>query len=79
MFRKRKAESTEERSICNALADSELLSVCIYAFAPAEARHIITSESFALRAFSHSSQFYQPVLADKIGIKTTMAFLMFLY
>jgi hypothetical protein len=38
------------------------------ASAPAGARHIGTSKPF-LRAFSHSSRFYQFVSTDKTGVK----------
>jgi hypothetical protein len=62
----RPAGGTKERSICDALPDSALLSVCVYASAPAGARYIATSEAF-LRASSHFSSFISLSQLIKLG------------
>jgi hypothetical protein len=62
------AEGTRERVICTALPDSALLSVSIYASAPAGARHIGTSNPFP-PCLQPLQQLYQFILTDITGVK----------
>ena len=66
----RQAEGTKERAICTTLPDSALLSVCIYASAPAGVRHSGTSNPFP-PCLQPLQQFYQFISTDKTGVKQT--------